>query len=287
MKARSLGESFRFALDGAAHALRSERNMRIHVVAAVVVISGGLIVGVDRTGLALLLLTVAVVICAELFNTALEALIDWISPDYHPAAGVAKNVAAAAVLVPAVVSTAVGYVVFRDYLPSGLGVLLGAGLAIGPRVIPGSGRDTRRLAQMNRFDPEALVDAARQVRERAYVPYSGFKVGAALLTAGGRIITGCNVENASFGATICAERTAVVTALAAGEREFVAMAVIADSDGPVTPCGICRQVLAEFAPDMPVVMANTRGARMTMTVRELLPGMFELPEAGSDGQAHG
>lgn len=286
MKTRSLGESFRFAAAGAAHAFRSERNLRIHVVAAIAVIAGGLAVGVDRAGLALLLLAVAVVISAELFNTALEALIDWISPHYHPAAGVAKNVAAAAVLVPAVVSVAVGYIVFRDHLTFGAAMLLGIGFAFGPRLVPG-GDKTGRLEAMDRIDPDALLDAARRAREHAYVPYSGFKVGAALLTDGGRIVTGCNFENASFGATICAERAAVAAAVAEGEREFIALAVVADGDEPVTPCGICRQVLAEFAPDMPVIMANVAGRRRTMTVRELLPGMFQLPAAGSDGQADG
>ncbi len=124
------------------------------------------------------------------------------------------------------------------------------------------------------------------MRQRAYVPHSGFKVGAALLTKGGRVIVGCNFENASFGATICAERAAAGAAIAAGEREWVALAVVADYPEPVPPCGICRQVLAEFAPDMPVIMANLAGQRRTMTVRELLPGAFELPAAGHGEAAH-
>lgn len=128
----------------------------------------------------------------------------------------------------------------------------------------------------------ALLKAATDVRERAYVPYSEFKVGAALLTQSGQVVTGCNFENASLGATICAERGAVAHALALGERRFAALAVIADFPEPVMPCGICRQVLAEFAPDMPVIMANIRGDRRTMTVRELLPGIFRLPGTGSE-----
>lgn len=129
----------------------------------------------------------------------------------------------------------------------------------------------------------ALLKAATEVRERAYVPYSEFKVGAALLTEAGDVITGCNFENASLGATICAERGAVAHALARGERRFTALAVVADHPEPVTPCGICRQVLAEFAPDMPVIMANIKGDRRTMTVRELLPGIFRLP--GTEAEA--
>lgn len=129
-----------------------------------------------------------------------------------------------------------------------------------------------------------LLQAATEVRERAYVPYSKFKVGAALLTGSGRIVQGCNFENASIGATICAERGAVGHALALGERDFRALAVIADYEEPVPPCGICRQVLAEFAPDMPVLMANVQGEQRTATVRELLPGIFQLPEQSAEGK---
>jgi len=109
------------------------------------------------------------------------------------------------------------------------------------------------------------------VRIEAYAPYSKFAVGAALLTKSGRIITGCNVENLSFGLTICAERAAVFTAVAMGEREFEAIAVVADSKTPVTPCGACRQVLAEFAADLPICSANLEGERFESTLRELLP----------------
>jgi len=119
------------------------------------------------------------------------------------------------------------------------------------------------------FDP--LIDAASKARERAYAPYSKFAVGAALLTKSGRIITGCNVENLSFGLTICAERAAVFAAIALGEKEFEAVAVVADSRTPVTPCGACRQVLAEFAEDLPICSANLQDARFVSTLRELLP----------------
>lgn len=122
-------------------------------------------------------------------------------------------------------------------------------------------------------DFQALLAAAVEARKRAYAPYSGFAVGAALLGKSGRTYPGCNVENASYGATICAERTALASAVAAGEREFLAIAVVADTPGPCTPCGICRQVLAEFG-DIPVLMANLRGAREIRTVGELLPASF-------------
>jgi cytidine deaminase len=106
---------------------------------------------------------------------------------------------------------------------------------------------------------EDLIAAAKAAMERAYAPYSGFKVGAALRTASGRIFTGCNVENASFGATICAERTAVVKAVSEGEKEFDAIAIVSSSGEVTPPCGICRQVLAEFAEDIPVIMAQENG----------------------------
>jgi len=116
-----------------------------------------------------------------------------------------------------------------------------------------------------------LVAAARKVRENAYSPYSRFQVGAALRTASGRIFCGCNVENLSFGLTVCAERAAVFAAVAAGETKFDAIAVVADSVQPVTPCGACRQVLAEFSGDMKICSANLQDQRYETTIAELLP----------------
>ena len=122
---------------------------------------------------------------------------------------------------------------------------------------------------------------AAAARERAYCPYSGFAVGAAVLTAAGHVFPGCNVENAAYSATICAERAALLGAYAAGEREIVALAVIADTPGPVSPCGTCRQVIHELAPGCTVVLANTRGDMRLITPQELLPGGFmptDLPQ---------
>lgn len=124
------------------------------------------------------------------------------------------------------------------------------------------------------YDREALIAAAARAREQAYVPYSKFKVGAALLTRSGRIVTGCNVENASSGATICAERTAVVKAVSEGEREFLALAVVTDVPRPASPCGICRQVLVEFNPALPVIMANLSGEYRVERADTLLPLAF-------------
>jgi cytidine deaminase len=118
---------------------------------------------------------------------------------------------------------------------------------------------------------ESLVAQARAVREKAYAPYSHFAVGAALRTRSGRVYCGCNVENLSFGLTICAERAAVFAAVAAGEKEFEAIAVVADSVQPVTPCGACRQVLAEFSGDLQICSENLQGERYETTIGELLP----------------
>ena len=123
-------------------------------------------------------------------------------------------------------------------------------------------------------DWQRLEKAAIAVRERAYVPYSRFPVGAALLTPDGDIVVGCNVENATIGATVCAERNAIGTAVASDQREFVALCVVTDVDEPSAPCGICRQVLAEFCDDLPILMINTRGDRRFTTLDQLLPMRF-------------
>ncbi|MEI7026700.1 cytidine deaminase [Paenibacillus sp. y28] len=126
---------------------------------------------------------------------------------------------------------------------------------------------------------QRLVASAREVRERAYAPYSRFWVGAALLDAAGRIHAGCNVENAAYGPTNCAERTALFRAIADGcsPRSFRGIAVIGDTPQPITPCGVCRQVLSELCPpDMPVIMVNLKGDMAQTTVAALLPGAFTL-----------
>nr|WP_274376921.1 cytidine deaminase [Desulforamulus reducens] len=134
---------------------------------------------------------------------------------------------------------------------------------------------------------EKLIEMAKEAREKAYVPYSKFKVGAALLTQEGKVFTGCNVENASFGLTCCAERTAIFKAVSEGNREFVALAVIADVPTLCSPCGACRQVMAEFAGDMKVHMANLHGQYKTITVSELLPGYFTAEDMEAQGTGSG
>jgi cytidine deaminase len=119
------------------------------------------------------------------------------------------------------------------------------------------------------MDLDALVEAAWEVREKAHAPYSQFKVGAALLSKDGRVFTGCNVENLSYGLTICAERVAIGSAVAAGVTEFQTVAVVADTDVPISPCGACRQVMAEFGVSQ-VVLSN-KADRISFALEELLP----------------
>jgi cytidine deaminase len=120
----------------------------------------------------------------------------------------------------------------------------------------------------------ALVRAARAARAKAYAPYSGFLVGAAVLCGSGRVYTGCNVENASYGLTCCAERTAIFKAAAAGERRVRAVAVVLDAPSYGAPCGACRQVIHEFGPDATVIMATVSGASAVRKIRQLLPYAF-------------
>ena len=121
-------------------------------------------------------------------------------------------------------------------------------------------------------EDKELIAQAIGARRKAYAPYSHYTVGAALLTASGKVYTGCNVENASYGLTICAERTAAVKAVSDGEREFVAIAVVTENGG--TPCGACRQVLAEFGPDMRVLVTDASGNHKMYTLRDLLLDFF-------------
>lgn len=125
---------------------------------------------------------------------------------------------------------------------------------------------------LNEESAQDLVRRAIAARRLAYVPYSKFPVGAALLTRSGKIYTGCNVENASYGLTVCAERVAIWKAISEGETEFVALAVATNIGG--SPCGACRQVMAEFAPDMPVLVADLSGQATATSVAELLPLAF-------------
>ncbi len=123
---------------------------------------------------------------------------------------------------------------------------------------------------------DALIQAAKEAREHAYAPFSNFLVGAAVLGGSQKIYRGCNIENASFGLTNCAERTAIFKAISEGERHIEAVAVIADTEGPVSPCGACRQVMAEFcARDTKIYLTNLHGDVEVWTMEQLLPGAFK------------
>jgi cytidine deaminase len=121
---------------------------------------------------------------------------------------------------------------------------------------------------------ENLIEIAKQARENAFAAFSNFKVGAAVETASGKIYAGCNVENASYGLTVCAERVAIWKAISEGEREFKQIVVVADTDELTPPCGACRQILWEFCGDVPITLANLKGTSETVKMRDLLPRAF-------------
>lgn len=133
------------------------------------------------------------------------------------------------------------------------------------------------------MDAKELMKIACKARQNAYAPYSHFAVGAALLAESGKVYTGCNIENASYGLTCCAERNAIFAAVGAGERRFKMLAVAADSPEPVAPCGACRQVIAEFGIPF-VVMGNLKEETKTMTAEELLPYGFGQESMNNKGE---
>ncbi|TQR24418.1 cytidine deaminase [Bacillus safensis] len=132
------------------------------------------------------------------------------------------------------------------------------------------------------MNKQELISEAVKARDFAYAPYSKFKVGAALLSNDGKVYGGCNIENAAYGMCNCAERTALFKAYSEGITSFQMLAVVADTDRPVSPCGACRQVISELcAPDMPVILTNLKGHIYETTVNQLLPGAFS-PEDLND-----
>lgn len=122
---------------------------------------------------------------------------------------------------------------------------------------------------------QELIDAAADVRERAYAPYSNFKVGAAVETDDGDIYTGCNVESASYGLTVCAERVAIWKGISRGVTKFGRIAVVVDTEELTPPCGVCRQIIWEFCGDVPVILSNLHGKSETIQMSELLPRAFD------------
>jgi len=127
---------------------------------------------------------------------------------------------------------------------------------------------------------EELIKYAIEARKNAYAPYSHFNVGAALLTKNGKIYTGCNIENSSYGASVCAERVAIFKAVSEGEREFTALALVTDTKEPVMPCGICRQVLAEFAPQLKIYSATISGIVKETTLDKIFLDAFTIKNLG-------
>lgn len=122
---------------------------------------------------------------------------------------------------------------------------------------------------------QKLINKAKEARLKAYVPYSQFKVGSAILTENGSIFTGCNIENASFGLSICAERVTIFKAVSSGYKDFKAIVIICDMEEPCSPCGACRQVMVEFSPDMEVIMINLENKSKIVKAKELLPDFFQ------------
>ncbi|MED3274185.1 cytidine deaminase [Bacillus thuringiensis serovar silo] len=129
------------------------------------------------------------------------------------------------------------------------------------------------------MDKKKYIEEANKMLSKAYIPYSKFPVGAALVTKEGKIYTGCNIENASYGLCNCAERTAIFKAVSEGERDFSYLVITGETDGPISPCGACRQVFAEFCdPKMPVLLTNVKGDEKEVTVEQLLPGAFTIDD---------
>ena len=120
-----------------------------------------------------------------------------------------------------------------------------------------------------------LIEKAQQARENARAPFSGFKVGAALLTKSGEVYTGCNVENASYGLTMCAERVAIFKAISEGKKDFTNLAIVADTENLTPPCGACRQIIWEFCGDIPIILANLSGQTEIVQTGDLLPRAFD------------
>ena len=128
---------------------------------------------------------------------------------------------------------------------------------------------------MNTEQQNKLIKAATEARERAVAPFSGFRVGASLLTKDGEVFTGCNIENASYGLTMCAERVAIFKAISEGKREFQKIVIVADTEDLTPPCGACRQIIWEFCGDVEIVLTNLQGKTETIQMRELFPRAFD------------
>ncbi len=282
--------SFRLAYEGILYALVTQRHMKIHFMAAFAVLIPAYFFRLSKPDTLWILLSVTLVISAELLNTAVERTVDLAMPRRHPAAKAAKDAAAGAVLAAAVFAALVGAAVL--YEPAARWVsgvpaqtetasgrvwiaVAAAALAVTALHSRLSGAHYKKEVPM--VDAQRLLQLAAQARSQAYAPYSQFKVGSAVLDSDGTVHLGCNVENSAYGPTNCAERTALFRAIADGVKpgNFAALAVVGDTSEPISPCGVCRQVMAELCPpDMPVIMGNLSGQYRESTVSQLLPGAF-------------
>jgi len=329
--------SFRYAVKGFLYALRTQRNMRVHFIAAALALILSFAFHFTSIELLIVFFAITFVIMAEMLNTAFETMVDAFTPKYHFLAGVAKDVAAGAVLMTALNSLAVAAFLFLPHilpvltnergaliavlvLPAGIlaGILPVTMVRISHRqqgnleILQQEGRcleqkrgkiSTKEAKKhesnsTSRKEWQKLLEKAKEARRYAYAPYSGYVVGAALISGRGKIYTGCNVENASYGLSMCAERVAVFKAVAAGERDIKAIAIVGENDDFCFPCGACRQVLAEFCRrdatgenvadcvnghndcDMKVIISNSRGDIIVRQLSELLPDTFSLQKGG-------
>ena len=135
-----------------------------------------------------------------------------------------------------------------------------------------------------RAEDKNLILEAKKAIKSAYAPYSNFEVGAALLSRDGKVFTGANLENSSFGITVCAERVALYKALSSGEKDFIKIAIVASAEKPITPCGLCRQALFEFSPDLKVICSNMKGKVRKYTLKQLLPHPFNYDKRKGKGK---
>lgn len=304
-------QSFKYARQGLSYTFATQPNMRFHMLAAFIASILTLLLPLPVPHILFVIAAVTLVIICELINTAVETVIDLVSPEYHPLAKITKDVAAAAVLVSAFFAVVTGILVFaplliqvmQDGLKQGLAVTLESVVAAAAVILlavsasAGSARmnrahhlqSTRQVSSdMNteqerthsgalNSEEQALFEQALQVRKHAYVPYSRFAVGSAIMAEDGQVYVGCNVENAAYGSTNCAERSALFHAISRGAqaKQFRMLAVVGDTEQPITPCGACRQVIVELCPPhMPLILGNTNGDVRRTTVAELLPGAF-------------
>ncbi|MCJ7497831.1 MAG: cytidine deaminase [candidate division Zixibacteria bacterium] len=136
----------------------------------------------------------------------------------------------------------------------------------------------------SRIKDKELILEAKKAMKLAYAPYSNFKVGAALLSRNGEVFTGANLENSSFGLTVCAERVALYRALSSGEKNYIKIAIVALAEKPITPCGLCRQALFEFSPDLKVICSNMKGKVKKYTLKQLLPHPFNYDKRKGKGK---